>query len=120
MVVAVFGACYFPMKKNRFSDLFGISDLGPAFSPRKNRGNPCGFKLGPMDILGHSGQPVKVNLGPVGLTNIRGYSKKTGVYLQGLGLMSLFGDFQHHLQISVGYYIIPNSRVMLGHLPTPD
>eukprot|EP00435_Cladocopium_sp_Y103_P058160 s489_g20.t1 len=22
-------------------------------------GNPCGFKLGPMDILGHSGQPIK-------------------------------------------------------------
>lgn len=25
----------------------------------KRVGNPCGFKLGPMDILGHSGQPVK-------------------------------------------------------------
>eukprot|EP00438_Fugacium_kawagutii_P023926 Skav232943 [mRNA] locus=scaffold3689:109258:116039:- [translate_table: standard] len=23
-------------------------------------GNPCGFRLGPLDILGHSGQPVKV------------------------------------------------------------
>ena len=22
-------------------------------------GNPCGFKLGPMDILGHSGQPIQ-------------------------------------------------------------
>ena len=27
--------------------------------------------------------------------------------------MSLFGDFEHHLKISVGYYI-PNSRVMLN------
>ena len=31
--------------------------------------------------------------------------------VQGLGLMSLFGDFEQHLQIYVGYYI-PNSRVM--------
>ena len=27
--------------------------------------------------------------------------------------MSLFGDFEHHLHISVGYYI-PNSRVMFN------
>ena len=35
--------------------------------------------------------------------------------------MSLFGDFEHHLQIFAGYYI-PNSRpdVQLGHLPSPD
>ena len=32
---------------------------------------------------------------------------------QGLGLMSLFGDFEHHLPISVGDYI-PNSWVMFN------
>ena len=44
----------------RLKKLFGT--WGPCLSPRLDRcsiGNPCGFKLGPMDILGHSGQPVK-------------------------------------------------------------
>ena len=45
-------------------------------------------------------------------------AEKMAGFLQGLVNVPFWGLVSHHLQISVGDYI-PNSWMILGHLPTP-